>query len=76
LVRSTAARALGRIGTHEDRRRLMDLLSDPHWWVRHHAASALVALPSMNPGETEGLLAALKDRYAADALRQALAEKR
>lgn len=74
FVRIQAARALGRLGGHQDRERLVALLSDPVWWVRYRAAQAIVALPMTTRGELENMRAALKDRFAADILKQAIAE--
>ena len=76
IVRVQAAQALGRMGSGEDRKVLVRLLSDSHWWVRYRAAQALVALPSVAPGELEKIRAVLPDRFAADMLRQAMAESR
>ena len=76
IVRVQAAQALGRLGSGEDRKLLASMLSDSHWWVRYRAAQALVALPSVAPGELEKIRAVLPDRFAADMLRQAMAEGR
>jgi hypothetical protein len=76
IVRVQAAQALGRMGAAEDRKLLAQMMSDRHWWVRYRAAQALVALPSVAPGELEKIRAVLPDRFAADALRQAMAEGR
>lgn len=73
-VRCAAARGLGRLGAPDDRRRLVDLLSDPHWWVRRHAALALVAMPSVTVAELRKIRAILPDRFAADMLGQVIAE--
>ena len=76
IVRVQAAQALGRLGAPEDRKLLARMLSDPQWWVRYRAARALVALPSVEPGDLEKIRAVLPDRFAVDALRQAIAESR
>jgi HEAT repeat protein len=76
IVRVQAAQVLGRIGEAEDRKLLARMLSDSHWWVRYRAAQALVALPSVAPGELEKIRVVLPDRFAADMLRQAMAEGR
>ena len=74
FVRIQAARALGRLGTPQDRNRLLALLGDPEWWVRYRAAQAIVALPMITREELENMRAALNDRFAADILKQAIAE--
>jgi hypothetical protein len=76
FVRVRAAQALGRLGAPEDRKLLTQMLSDAHWWVRYRAAQALVALPSVTTGELEEIRAILPDRFAADMLKQVMAEGR
>lgn len=73
-VRAAAARALGRIGNAEDFGRLREALGDASWWVRYRAARALCALPGVAPTELHDLARTIPDRFAADMLRQALAE--
>jgi HEAT repeat protein len=58
----------------EDLPRLAVLLADANWWVRHRAAQALCALPGVRREEIRALAASLADRFAADALNQALAD--
>lgn len=48
LVRLAAVTALGRVGTAEDEEKLIGLLSDTEWWVRHRAAEALANLPFLS----------------------------
>ena len=72
-VRVAAVRTLGRLGGRADFSRLATRLSDSSWWVRHRAAQALCALPGIARVELEALVPAIADRFAADALRQALA---
>jgi HEAT repeat protein len=76
FVRAGAVRVLGRIGETADRAALIDMLGDPHWWVRYHAARALIALPSARIEDLEVIRAGLADRFAADMLGQAIAEAR
>lgn len=73
-VRAQAATTLGRLGLPEDRLRLQAMLADREWWVRYRAAQALVRLPSSRRTDLEALCGRIGDRFAADMLRQALAE--
>jgi HEAT repeat protein len=75
IVRVAAARALRRLGDREDLPRLAHLLTDGNWWVRHRAAQALCALPGVSAQDLQALRASLEDRFAADALGQALADR-
>ncbi len=74
-VRMAAARALGRIGAREEFNPLLDLLRDPVWWVRYHAAQALTGLRGLEPYELDTAHEDLRDAYAADMLAHALAER-
>ncbi|MGV3627421.1 MAG: HEAT repeat domain-containing protein [Betaproteobacteria bacterium] len=76
FVRVSAVRVLGRIGEPADRVVLTDMLGDRHWWVRYHAARALIALPFTSLADLEIIRAGLPDRFAADMLGQAIAEAR
>lgn len=76
VVRVAAARLLSRIGEAGDRQLLATMLRDAHWWVRYHAARALIALPFNGPDDIEKIRATLDDRYAADMLAQVMAEAR
>lgn len=76
IVRLQAVYALGKIGTPDDVSLLLNLLADREWWIRYRAARSLIALPSMQAQQLEGILTRLTDNYAADALRQALTEKK
>ena len=76
FVRVAAARAMGRFGDQDDVPRLAAALADPSWWVRYRAAQALCALPAMGAAQLGALAARLTDRFAADMLRQAMAERR
>ena len=74
-VRMAAARALGRVGDSRQLAALLELLRDPVWWVRYHAAQSLVRLHGLTPHELESLRQKARDAYAADMLGQALAER-
>ena len=74
IVRTQAAATLGRIGVEEDSLRLRVMLSDPEWWVRYRAAMALVQMPFVSRQSLTELCTQLSDRFAADILRQVLAE--
>lgn len=74
-VRVQAAKALGRIGDRSDIERLRILLGDPQWWVRYRAAQALAAMPFLSPTDLDALCRDTPDRFAADMLRQVLAEQ-
>ena len=75
FVRVAAARALGRLGGPDDAAPLTAALADPSWWVRYRAAQSLCSIPGMGPAELGALTARLTDRFAADMLRQVLAER-
>lgn len=75
-VRMAAARALGRVGGRDELNPLLELLRDPVWWVRYHAAQALTRLRGLEPFELETLREGARDAFAADMLGQALAERR
>lgn len=76
FVRAGAVRVLGRIGEAADRAVLVEMLGDRHWWVRYHAARALVALPFARLDDLEIIRVGLSDRFAADMLGQVIAEAR
>ena len=75
FVRVAAARALGRLGDENDVARLTTALRDSSWWVRHRAAQALSQLPGMETARLSDIADRQSDRYAADMLRQTLAER-
>jgi HEAT repeat protein len=75
IVRVAAAHALRRVGAREDLPRLARLLADGNWWVRHRAAQAICALPGVPLEEIRALVASVGDRFAADALVQAMADR-
>lgn len=72
-VRAAAASALMRIGTKDDRFTLQSLMSDREWWVRYHAARAVVSFDT-TPTALGQLRLQLDDRYARDMLDQVIAE--
>lgn len=74
IVRVHAATALGRLGSHEDSLRLQAMLADPEWWVRYRAGLALVQMPFVPRQRLVELCPRLGDHFAADMLRQVLAE--
>ena len=73
-VRMAGARAIGRIGGRNELGALLELLRDPVWWVRYHAAHALTRLHGLESHELEMLRREARDAYAADMLGEALAE--
>jgi HEAT repeat protein len=74
-IRAAAAKTLSRLGSAEDFMPLREALSDANWWVRYRAAQALAALPGVKAAELHDLARTLTDGFAADMLRQALAER-
>jgi hypothetical protein len=72
-VRMAAAKALGRIGAASELATLLELLRDPVWWVRFHAAQALTRLHGMTPDELRQIREGARDSFAADMLAHALA---
>jgi len=75
-VRMSAARAIGKVGNREELPALLQLLRDPVWWVRYHAAHGLIRLEGLAPHELDALREGARDSFAADMLGQALAERR
>ena len=73
-VRMAAARAIGKVGSREELQTLLQLLRDPVWWVRYHAAQALTRLHGMTPDELRLIRVKARDSFAADMLAHALAE--
>ncbi len=74
FVRMQTARVLGRIGQEEQLSLLESLLDDREWWVRYRAAQAIVSLPFLGPNQLRQMVEQQTDPYAADILRQAIAE--
>ena len=73
-VRMAAAKALGRIGAAGELATLLELLRDPVWWVRYHAAQALTRVHGMTTEELKLIREKARDSFAADMLAHALAE--
>jgi HEAT repeat protein len=73
-IRVQAGKTLGRIGERSDLDILKRLLADAQWWVRYRAAQALVDSPFFTPQERDALAGDASDRFAADMLRQVIAE--
>lgn len=73
-VRVRAVSALERVASAEDLPRLVTALADPEWWVRLRAARTLVRLPFLQTEQLARLRDSVSDRYARDALNQAIAE--
>ncbi len=73
-VRMAAARALGRIGAAAEIPALVELLKDPVWWVRYHAAQAVAGLKGMTAEELQVVRDTARDNFAADMLAHAFAE--
>jgi hypothetical protein len=74
-VRVNVAKALGRIGERSDIDSLRLLLADPQWWVRYRTAQALADMPFVGRQELEAVAVGMEDRFAADILKQVIAEK-
>ena len=74
-IRMRAAIVLGRIGEEKDTEILVDLLSDPEWWVRYRAAQALSALPQIGQQQLEDFRDKLEDPFGRDMLNQIMAEQ-
>jgi HEAT repeat protein len=74
-VRMAAARALARIGGTRELAALLELLRDPAWWVRYHAAQALSQLHGLSAAELADLRERARDAFASDMLDHVLAER-
>lgn len=74
-VRVNVAKALGRIGDRSDIASLRLLLADAQWWVRYRTAQALAGMPFLGRRELDAISDGMEDRFAADMLRQVIAEK-
>lgn len=75
-VRVRAVSTLEAVGSAEDLPRLVVALADREWWVRLRAARTLVRLPFLNRDHLARLRDSVSDRFARDALSQAIAEER
>jgi len=76
FVRLSAVRVLGRMGEMADSKLLVGMLGDRNWWVRYHAARALLSIPGAGVEDLEKIRDSHPDRYAADMLSQVIAEAR
>jgi len=74
FVRMQAAKVLGRVGQQEHLSLLLELVSDPEWWVRYRAAQSIASLPFLGPNRLRQIRAEQADPYASDILGQAYAE--
>ena len=75
-IRLHAVQTLGRLGHDEDIDLLIESLNDLDWWVRYHAASELIKMPTMTKEKIAYLVENLPNEFARDILRQVLAENR
>lgn len=75
-LRVRALAALERVAGAEDLPRLVAALADAEWWVRLRAARALARLPFLSDAHLARLIDSVSDRFARDALAQAIAEER
>lgn len=69
-VRAAAAKGLEKIGTSQSFEPLLKIASDKEWWVRHNAASTLVAIPGGM--EYAQQIIDGEDQYARDAIAAAM----
>ena len=74
-VRLHVAKALGRLGTLEDVDRLVQLLSDPEWWVRYRSAQAISSMPFISLDDMQRICDESDDRYARDIMAQVMSER-
>lgn len=74
-LRAKACKALSRLAMPGDEAHLIACLADSVWWVREHAAQALVDLPFVDADQLGDLQVRLTDPYAMDMLAQKRAEK-
>lgn len=74
-IRVNVAKALGYMGTKDDIKILIKLLSDPEWWVRYRSAQALAQMPFVNSDDLKELRTQLDDRYARDIMQQVISEQ-
>lgn len=75
-VRVRAVTALERVAGADDLPNLVAALADPEWWVRLRAARTLARLPFLSGEHLARLRDSVSDRFARDALTQAIAEER
>ena len=74
-VRLHVAKALGRLGTADDIDHLVQLLSDPEWWVRYRSAQAIASMPFVSLEDMQRIYDESGDRYARDILAQVMSER-
>lgn len=75
VVRTQVAIALGRIGNRDDVARLLQLAEDRNRWVRVRAVQAIISLPDLDRENIRRMIEHAPDRFAHDALLQALTER-
>jgi HEAT repeat protein len=73
-VRVQAVNVLGHLGSADDYRCLLPLLSDAEWWVRYRAAQTLCSLPGVALSKLKALTTEHHDAFARDMLIHVLAE--
>jgi HEAT repeat protein len=76
IVRTAAARAVGRLGSAGDAPRLVPLVGDRAWWVRYRACQALASLPGIGVNELRRIAAGTADPFARDMIAHVIAERR
>jgi len=74
-IRKHLALALGRLGGPEETELLMQLMGDPVWWVRYHAAHSLIRLQGLDDARLDAVRSRLTDRFARDMLDHVRAEE-
>lgn len=74
-IRKHLALALGRLGGPEETELLMQLMGDPVWWVRYHAAHSLIRLLGLDDARLDAVRSRLTDRFARDMLDHVRAEE-
>ncbi|HEY4646723.1 MAG TPA: HEAT repeat domain-containing protein [Steroidobacteraceae bacterium] len=74
-TRKHLAVALGRLGGAEETELLIQLMGDPVWWVRYHAAHALLRLLGLDDAKLDAVRSRLTDRFAGDMLDHVRAEE-
>lgn len=75
FVRLRAVATLARLQAPGDQWRIVGMLDDPDWWVRHRAAQATLRSRRLDRRFVELLARIHPDRYARDALEHVLTER-
>lgn len=75
FVRLHAVSTLARLRARGDEWRIVSMLDDPDWWVRHRAAEAVADSPRLDPRLVELMARIHPDRYARGALDHVLTER-